>query len=287
MNYPVRADIIPLFRCLVEAIRPFADAHSVAVRFNSEQEALEAYYHPAELLPGLCRLLCRVVTFTPQSFEVLLEVRLEESALNIQVRNTGANLTYLDEIQKGLDFPVKASALKKGGTLFDVRIPLGHENASVDSRKKPEKEEEYDVPVFYKKLRSNLQAYSASIQNMERAAAARNQKDGVFLQKVNAIISANLSREGFDIDALSKALALSRSQLYRKLKELIRLSPSQYIRFTRLQKAKELLETTEMTIGEVAFQAGFVDKSHFSRVFKKQFGFNPSYLRKSSEKGVN
>ncbi|MCB0586553.1 MAG: helix-turn-helix transcriptional regulator, partial [Phaeodactylibacter sp.] len=102
-----------------------------------------------------------------------------------------------------------------------------------------------------------------------------------------AIISANLSREGFDIDALSKALALSRSQLYRKLKELIRLSPSQYIRFTRLQKAKELLETTEMTIGEVAFQAGFVDKSHFSRVFKKQFGFNPSYLRKSSEKGVN
>jgi AraC-like DNA-binding protein len=89
---------------------------------------------------------------------------------------------------------------------------------------------------------------------------------------------ANLDKEGFDASELAIALALSRSQLYRKLKPLVGFSPAHYIRYVRLQKAKEYLEKGEGNIGDVAFNVGFVSQSHFTRAFKEQFGFNPSHI---------
>ncbi len=76
---------------------------------------------------------------------------------------------------------------------------------------------------------------------------------------------ANLDKEGFDASELATALALSRSQLYRKLKPLAGFSPAHYIRYVRLQKAKELLEKGAGNIGDVAFNVGFVSQSHFTQ----------------------
>jgi len=48
----------------------------------------------------------------------------------------------------------------------------------------------------------------------------------------------------------------------------------------RLQQAKELLQTTDKTISEVAYDVGFNDPSWFSRAFKEEFGFSPSAISK-------
>jgi predicted ester cyclase len=80
-------------------------------------------------------------------------------------------------------------------------------------------------------------------------------------------------------------MALSRSQLYRRLKLLIRQSPVHYIRFIRLQKAKQLLAQTELSVGEVAFEVGFVNQSHFSKTFKSAFGLSPMDYKNSSLNG--
>jgi AraC-like DNA-binding protein len=103
---------------------------------------------------------------------------------------------------------------------------------------------------------------------------------------VNAIIIGNLNNAKFDTSRLAQALALSRTQLYRKLKPLIRQSPGKYIRFVRLQKAKELLINTNFSIGEIGDHVGFFDQSHFTRAFKNQYGYNPSSL-KSKQKSMS
>ena len=71
---------------------------------------------------------------------------------------------------------------------------------------------------------------------------------------------------------------MSRSQLYRKMKALIDQSPSQFIRSYRLDKAKNLLETTDLTISEVAWQTGFKDLAHFSKSFQEKYGGPPSTI---------
>jgi transcriptional regulator GlxA family with amidase domain len=53
----------------------------------------------------------------------------------------------------------------------------------------------------------------------------------------------------------------------------------------RLQKAREMLDKSDLTVGEVAFRTGFVNQSHFTRAFREQFGFNPSDLRRNQKNG--
>jgi AraC-like DNA-binding protein len=78
---------------------------------------------------------------------------------------------------------------------------------------------------------------------------------------------------------LEKAMHLSQMQLYRKLKALSGLTPTLFIRKVRLQKARELLLTTDLNVSEIAYQVGFNDPAYFSRAFNEEFGTPPSEIR--------
>ena len=107
------------------------------------------------------------------------------------------------------------------------------------------------------------------------------------MQRINALINANLEDENFDSIALCKAMSLSRTQLFRRLKSLIRQAPAIYIKTIRLQKAKELLETTDLSVSEIAFKTGIQTVSHFTKIFKKQYGIPPSVFRQSNGSATN
>lgn len=287
MIYRIKTDIIAMLRHLVEAIQPFARANLVCLSFEPGAEKLEVVYHPEDIVPSLVQLLCRVVTFTPCGYEACLSVELpyaaREKHLLISITNTGFNLEGLKDIVDGLPLPVKVKPLSDKGTRFELSLSIGPEEETGTTFR--ETKAGANVPVLYQKLRQRMHTYATSVKNLEEAVAReQSQREQVFLKKVNAIILANLGREDFDVRALARSLALSRTQLYRRLQPLIHLPPSRYIRFIRLQKAKEYLEKGEMDVGEACFRVGFVSKSHFTRAFQRQFGFNPSYLRKSHTK---
>jgi transcriptional regulator GlxA family with amidase domain len=64
------------------------------------------------------------------------------------------------------------------------------------------------------------------------------------------------------------------------LKALTNLSPTDFIRYIRLKRAKDLLEKNAGTVSEVAYQVGFSNHSYFAKCFKEQFGFLPSEVRR-------
>ena len=102
-----------------------------------------------------------------------------------------------------------------------------------------------------------------------------------FLQKITKIITNEMNNSNFGTAQLAFKLNLSESQVYRKLKAITDVSTAVHIRSIRLQKAKELLQTTQRTISEVGYDVGFNNPSWFSRAFKDEFGFPPSDLTKS------
>lgn len=97
-----------------------------------------------------------------------------------------------------------------------------------------------------------------------------------FLVTAEEIILEHLEEEEFSVDDLARAIHLSRSQLHRKIKALTGQSTSIYIRLIRLQQAKVLLATGQLSISEVAYQVGFKSPAYFSQMFKKTFGESPS-----------
>ncbi len=97
-----------------------------------------------------------------------------------------------------------------------------------------------------------------------------------FMQKIIHLMDSNLENDEYGILDLCNALGMSRAQVYRKFKSIIDSSPHDYLRTYRLHKAKHLLLTTKLNVSEVAYRTGFKNVSHFSRIFSKMFGKNPS-----------
>jgi len=105
-------------------------------------------------------------------------------------------------------------------------------------------------------------------------------KDAAFMNKVLFCIEQHLEDASFNSMRLSRELNLSESQLYRKLKAITDASTAVFIRRVRLQKAKTILQNSEFTISEIAYQTGFNSPGWFSRAFKEEFGFSPNDMRK-------
>ena len=286
MVYPVKTDVIPLLSNLVEAVRLFGDANGVLLDFEDNGKAIEMEYHPEHLIPDLTQLLCQVITYTPQDCSVKMRAEVTDENghrhCQITIFNTATNLEGFKSILQGLRHPVRISSLKPEGTAFALLLPMEEEGSYSTTHEiySPNDGSNTPVPEFYKKLRKQLHSHFSGIRNLEKAATSRSPKEGIFLKKLNAILMAHLDQEGFEAADLARSLALSRSQLYRRLKPLVGFSPAHYIRYVRLQKAKEFLEKGEGNIGDAAFSVGFVSQSHFTRAFKEQFGFNPSHITK-------
>ncbi|WP_298484322.1 substrate-binding domain-containing protein [uncultured Maribacter sp.] len=102
-----------------------------------------------------------------------------------------------------------------------------------------------------------------------------------FLSKINEIITDNLDNSKFSVENLAGALNISRVQLYRKTKAIIGVTISDYIQNMRLEKAKNLLQETQLTISEIAYATGFSSPNYFSTSFKNKFGKSPKEYRGS------
>jgi len=100
--------------------------------------------------------------------------------------------------------------------------------------------------------------------------------DAAFLESVRAVIEDNLHDEEFSVDDLASVLGRSRSNLYRRLREVHDDPPAEVIKSMRLERAAQLLEADFGSVGKVAYSCGFKSVSHFSRCFKERFGAPPS-----------
>ena len=103
--------------------------------------------------------------------------------------------------------------------------------------------------------------------------------DERFLTRAVDIIGENLINSELGPDFLATRLGLSRSQLHRKLKAIVDLSTTEFIRTIRLRRAAELINNNFGSMAEIAYEVGFNNPAHFSRYFRSQFGCSPHEFR--------
>ena len=101
------------------------------------------------------------------------------------------------------------------------------------------------------------------------------------IEKLNLLIENKYINSESITDDLCHELGVSRSNLYRILKDNFQLSPSLYIRKIKLKKAKNLLKTTDMKISEIAYFIGLDSPQNFTKYFTQEHGLNPTDYRKS------
>ncbi|WMI64805.1 substrate-binding domain-containing protein [Aestuariibaculum sp. YM273] len=100
-----------------------------------------------------------------------------------------------------------------------------------------------------------------------------------FITSINKLIENNLDNSKFSVEQLAEGLNISRVQLYRKLKAILGVNISDYILNIRLERAKVLLETSPLTVSEIAYATGFSTPNYFSTTFKNKYNVSPKTHR--------
>ena len=105
-----------------------------------------------------------------------------------------------------------------------------------------------------------------------------------FLFTLCGIVESHLSDPDFNRDKLARALGLSKSQAYRKIKAIAGIAPNQLIREIRLRKAIQTIKRGGKTMAEIAFSHGFNSPTYFTRSFRNRFGIQPGQYARISVK---
>lgn len=100
--------------------------------------------------------------------------------------------------------------------------------------------------------------------------------DEQLIQKAMAIVEKNMGNTDFSVDQLAKEVGMSRVHLYKKLTTLTGKTPIEFIRVIRLRRAARLLEKSQLTIAEIAYQVGFNNPKYFAKYFKEEYKILPS-----------
>lgn len=104
-----------------------------------------------------------------------------------------------------------------------------------------------------------------------------------FLIRLKEVVVGELSNEKLSVEEMADQLAMSRTQMHRKIKALTGQSAREFIRNFRLEHAYQLLEQNAGSVGEIAFLVGFSSASYFSKAFSSKFGVSPKEVRKRGD----
>lgn len=98
------------------------------------------------------------------------------------------------------------------------------------------------------------------------------------IHRIMEFIKANYARK-LSLEQIAASVHLSPSHISGLFRKETGQTLSAYISFVRIEKSKQLLKTTELSIADIAALCGFEEQSYFSRVFRKQTGMSPKHYR--------
>ncbi len=123
--------------------------------------------------------------------------------------------------------------------------------------------------------------FSGTVQEQADEESSLGETDKTFVAQLRKIIKQHIPDADYSVEDLGAEIGLSRVQLYRKVKALTGYSVVDLLRKARLARAKRLLETTDKTVQEVAYEVGFTTPSYFAKRFKEEFGVSPGDIHKA------
>ena len=133
-------------------------------------------------------------------------------------------------------------------------------------------------------LRKKHEIKKKYLDNEDDITSEYGSNEEGFIIRLNKIISEHLDNPDLDQQLLCREMGMSRASLFNKMKTITGSGAKEYITKIRIEKAKGLIENTDLTIAEVSDKTGFASQSYFSTAFKSNTGFTPSQYKQQNKK---
>lgn len=109
--------------------------------------------------------------------------------------------------------------------------------------------------------------------------------DEKMVKDATKYVEDNIDNSEISVETLSAELNMSRVQLYKKMVSVTGITPSEFMRSIRLQRAEQMLRQSQLSVSEVAYSVGFNNPRYFSKYFMETYGMTPSqYKHKNGDR---
>lgn len=125
--------------------------------------------------------------------------------------------------------------------------------------------------------------FSGNSKEEEKEEEMLGAQDQTFVTRLREVIRDNMGDSDFSVERIGEEIGLSRVQLYRKVKALTGQTPVELLRKARLERSRRLIEKTEKSVSEIAYEVGFTSPSYFNKCFKDEFGISPGAMRENMQ----
>lgn len=140
-------------------------------------------------------------------------------------------------------------------------------------------------------MREQMQIQMQQVLDRQRQEVARIETKtsaDTFLAHLDRYIETNLKGGNITAEMVCREMSMSETPLRSKLRELTGLSLNAYVMEFRMSRASRLIETSDLSLAEVALECGYNSFSYFSQAFKRYYNILPSqYTRKAEETSKN
>ena len=227
--------------------------------------------HACELLPDL--VVCDVMLPGMDGYEITRRMKVDEATRHIPVillTAFGDDLHHVKGIEAGADAfltkPVSSRVLRS------QMIRLMNSCQEATKSGKPA------TPSHAPELQDLIDVIKREPETFDNIITERSDKK--FRERVQTIVAGQMGDVSFGVDQLMHSMSMGRTQFYKKCKEVMGVSPNEYIRNERMRVASELLQDGKMSVKEVAFSIGIDNISYFIRCFKARYGVSPAQYKK-------
>lgn len=109
-------------------------------------------------------------------------------------------------------------------------------------------------------------------------------EDEQLMNRLMQFLEERIGDESLKIDEMAEAVGLSRTVFYEKIRSLMGVSPSDFLRQLRMQRACQLITGSKLPFSQIAYSVGFSDPKYFTKCFKKHTGMTPSEYRTNEQR---
>jgi signal transduction histidine kinase/ligand-binding sensor domain-containing protein/DNA-binding response OmpR family regulator len=195
----------------------------------------------------------------------------------------GLELCRLIKSSPGYSFIPILLLTARTASIYEIE---GIETGADDYITKP-----FDIRLLNAKVNNLLQnrvkikEYYRNVISLKEIKPESSNSDEMFVNRMIEVVEGNLENKDFGVLVLAQELAMSKSSLFKRVKDITGSSPVDFIRSVRIRKAAKLLLNGHLNVNEVAVQVGISDLKYFREQFRKHYGTTPTeYVRQNPVK---
>jgi ligand-binding sensor domain-containing protein/AraC-like DNA-binding protein len=264
---------------IIDNFRPLALEQKVNVSFESKNPVVISTDAIALRL-AFTNILSHVLSLSEADSNILFSLNADLEKINLVISNT---------INRSAIYKLWRRVFHSNNQLKNSGLEMSNEFIEqcggylTWERHSPSLCFNVELPRIAKPVADDLDALSTQSNPFNHIEEPALSYDDKFLDDMNKIISADITKVELSVSYLSNKSGLSTKAIYHHFKKATDLSPTDYIRLYRLRRAAFLLTQKGFSVSEVLYMVGFSSHSYFTKCFKATFGVTPKEFSRQNQ----